>query len=63
VRDVTGSYAAGLYGCAVAFLIGTVVLLELGIRWSQRWHVTAVQRTGVYSYRTIVLDADDEGVA
>jgi NNP family nitrate/nitrite transporter-like MFS transporter len=63
VRDVTGSYAAGLYGCAVAFLIGTVVLLELGIRWSQRWDVTAVRRTGVYSYRTTVLEVDDEGVA
>ncbi len=63
VRDVTGSYAAGLYGCAVAFLVGTVALLELGIRWSQRWDVTAVQRAGVYSYRTTVLEIDDEGVA
>jgi NNP family nitrate/nitrite transporter-like MFS transporter len=62
VRDATGSYSAGLYGCAVAFLAGTVVLLELGIRWSQRWDVSAVQRAGVYSYRTTALGLDDEGV-
>src|SRR4030095_3674913 len=62
VRDATGSYSAGLYGCAVAFLAGTIVLLELGIRWSQRWDVSAVQRAGVYSYRTAAaLALDDEG--
>ena len=62
VRDATGSYSAGLYGCAVAFLAGTIVLLELGIRWSQRWDVSAVQRAGVYSYRTAAaLTLDDEG--
>jgi NNP family nitrate/nitrite transporter-like MFS transporter len=63
VRDATGSYAMGLYGCAAAFLAGTVVLLELGMRWSQRWDVSAVQRSGVYSYRTTALGLDDEGVA
>jgi NNP family nitrate/nitrite transporter-like MFS transporter len=52
----------GLYGCAAAFLAGTIVLLELGIRWSQRWDVSAVQRAGVYSYRTAVLGLDDDRV-
>jgi NNP family nitrate/nitrite transporter-like MFS transporter len=63
VRDATGSYAAGLFGCAAAFLCGTLVLLELGTRWSQRWDSAAVQRTGLYSYRAALLDADDESVA
>jgi MFS transporter, NNP family, nitrate/nitrite transporter len=63
VRDATGSYAAGLYGCAAAFLCGTVVLLELGTRWSLRWDLAAVRRAGVYSYRTAVFRLDDEEVA
>src|SRR5688572_20081584 len=63
VRDGTGSYAAGLYGCAAAFLCGTILLLELGIRWSQRWELAAAQRAGVYSYRTASFRLDDEKVA
>ena len=62
VRDATGSYSAGLYGFAAAFLAGTMVLLELGIRWSQRWDVSAVQRAGVYSYRTGALALNDDRV-
>jgi hypothetical protein len=42
VRDATGSYSPGLDGCAAAFLALTIVLLELGIRWSQRWDVSAL---------------------
>jgi len=63
VRDVTGSYAAGLFGCAVTFVGGTLVLLELGARWSQRWDSAAVQRTGLYSYRGMLVEAEDERVA
>ena len=63
VRDGTGSYAAGLYGCAAAFLCGTLLLLELGIRWSQRWDLAAARRAGVYSYRTAGFRLDDEEVA
>jgi NNP family nitrate/nitrite transporter-like MFS transporter len=63
VRDGTGSYAAGLYGCAAAFLCGTILLLELGTRWSQRWELAAARRAGVYSYRTASFRLDDEEVA
>jgi NNP family nitrate/nitrite transporter-like MFS transporter len=63
VRDMTGSYSGGLYGCAAAFLCGTVMLLELGARWTQRWDLAAAQRAGVYSYRASRLGLDDEGVA
>ena len=64
IRDQTGSYTPGLLACAVAFLGGVLVLLELGTRWSQRWDVTALQRAGVYSYRGAVgRAADDESPA
>jgi NNP family nitrate/nitrite transporter-like MFS transporter len=63
VRDATGSYTAGLLGCAAVFVCGTVVLLELGTRWSQRWDGAAVRRTGLYSYRGGLVSADDESVA
>jgi NNP family nitrate/nitrite transporter-like MFS transporter len=63
VRDATGSYAAGLFGCAATFLFGTLVLLELGTRWSQRWDSEVVQRTGLYSYRGSLVAADDESAA
>jgi len=32
--------------------IGTLVLLELGVRWTARWATPAVVRAGVFSYRT-----------
>jgi NNP family nitrate/nitrite transporter-like MFS transporter len=51
IRDVGGSYAPGLALFALAFVGGTVVLLELGDRWSRRWSDAAVRRAGVYSYR------------
>jgi NNP family nitrate/nitrite transporter-like MFS transporter len=63
LRDATGSYSPGLLGCAAAFLIGTLVLLELGTRWSQRWDRAVVRRTGLYSYRGAWVEADDESVA
>ena len=43
VRELTGSYAAGLFGCAAVFVAGTVVLLELGARWSRRWDTDGCQ--------------------
>ena len=50
-RDLTGSYAPGLLGVSVAFVVGTLALLELGARWSQRWDAEAVRQAGIYSYR------------
>jgi NNP family nitrate/nitrite transporter-like MFS transporter len=50
-RDLTGTYATGLAVVAVAFIVGLIVLLELGARWSQCWNAAAVRQSGVYSYR------------
>ena len=63
VRELTGSYALGLFGCATVFVAGTVVLLELGARWSLRWDVHAVRQAGVYSYRSALFGADEERAA
>jgi NNP family nitrate/nitrite transporter-like MFS transporter len=53
VKDATGSYAAGLIVCGGIFLFGALTLLELGVRWTARWHTHAVGRTGLFSYREI----------
>jgi NNP family nitrate/nitrite transporter-like MFS transporter len=51
VRDLTGSYGPGLVGCAAVFAVGTIVLLELGTHWTQRWDDSALRRAGIYCYR------------
>ena len=54
-KDYTGSYRAGLLVCGGVFVVGTVVLLELGARWSQRWAPAAVDRAGIFAYRSADL--------
>ena len=40
-KDCTGSYTRRVWlAVAAAFVVGTLVLLELGARWSQRWAPT-----------------------
>jgi NNP family nitrate/nitrite transporter-like MFS transporter len=51
-RDLTGSYSSGLFLFAGVFAVGTLVLLELGVRWTGRWHQSAVERSGIFCYRT-----------
>jgi NNP family nitrate/nitrite transporter-like MFS transporter len=63
VRELTGSYAIGLLGCAAVFVVGMAVLLELGARWSQRWDARAVRQTGIYSYRSALFGIDGERAA
>jgi NNP family nitrate/nitrite transporter-like MFS transporter len=51
IRDHYGTYAPGLVLFTAAFVAGTIVLLELGNRWSRSWGEAAIRQTGVYSYR------------
>jgi NNP family nitrate/nitrite transporter-like MFS transporter len=51
IRDEYGTYAPGLALFTVAFVVGTIVLLELGHRWSRRWNQAAIRQTGVYTWR------------
>jgi NNP family nitrate/nitrite transporter-like MFS transporter len=62
-RDYSGSYTAGLLTCVAVFAAGTLVLLELGARWSQRWAPAAVDRAGVFAYRGASRVASDESPA
>ena len=50
-KDATGTYAMACSFFAAAFLVGSLVLLELGTRWTVRWQPHAVQRSGIFSYR------------
>jgi NNP family nitrate/nitrite transporter-like MFS transporter len=63
VKDRTGHFTLGLAGVAALFVLGTLVLLELGTRWSARWRREAVDRTGVYAYRSALRPAADESAA
>jgi NNP family nitrate/nitrite transporter-like MFS transporter len=56
-KDYTGSYRAGLLVCVGVFIVGTIVLLELGARWSQRWAPAAVDRAGIFAYRSAGLQS------
>jgi MFS transporter, NNP family, nitrate/nitrite transporter len=57
-KDYTGSYTAGLLACVAVFVIGTIVLLEIGARWSQRWTPAAVERAGIFAYRNAAAVSD-----
>jgi NNP family nitrate/nitrite transporter-like MFS transporter len=63
LKDATGTYATGLAGLAVVFVVGTVVLLELGARWSERWSPAACRQAGVYSYRAALRRSAGERAA
>ena len=58
-KDATGTYAVGLMMLAAAFAIGSFVLLELGSRWTVRWHLRAVRQSGLFCYRRIVAGRCD----
>jgi len=62
-KDYTGSYRAGLLVCVGVFVVGTIVLLELGARWAQRWAPAAVDRAGIFAYRGSASVASDESPA
>ena len=63
VKELTGQYTMGFVGVTMVFAVGTLILLELGSRWSAQWHPAAVERAGVYSYRTALRPAADESAA
>ena len=50
-KDATGTYATGLMLFAGAFALGSLVLLELGSRWSSTWQKDALKQSGIFCYR------------
>lgn len=51
LKDLSGSYAAGLFSFATVVAGAVVILLEFGVKWSRTWPANALQRTGVFVYR------------
>ncbi len=62
-KDATGEYAPALILVSGVFVLGTIALLELGIRWSRRWQPCAVRQAGIFVYRPSPRAALDEGAA
>lgn len=52
LKDLTGSFGAGLFCFALLVFAGAVLLLEFGVRWSFSWTPDALRRTMVFRYRT-----------
>lgn len=53
-KDLTGSYAAGLWCFAAVTFAGALGLLHLGTQWSARWRPQAVRQSGIFCYRGMV---------
>jgi NNP family nitrate/nitrite transporter-like MFS transporter len=52
VKDRTGQYSLGLFLFAAAFLLAAFVLLQLGSAWRATWTSAAVERAGIFCYRS-----------
>ena len=51
LKDISGSFGAGLICFALLIWVGAVLLLEFGVEWSVRWTPEALRQTKVFSYR------------
>ena len=51
LKDLTGSYAAGLACFALCSAGMCIVLLEFGVRWKRSWPAGAIMRSQIFSYR------------
>ena len=54
------SFAVALPLASLWYPPETMVVLELGTRWSQRWERRAVRQAGIYSYRSALFGMDGE---
>ena len=51
LKDLTGTYAAGLACFAFFTAAICVLLLEFGVRWKRSWPAGAIMRAQIFSYR------------
>lgn len=61
LKDVTGSYASGLFTLSAIGLLASVLLLNFGVHWAASWTDAAVARGRVFSYRGRPERPDAEG--
>ncbi len=52
LKDLTGSFGAGLLCFALLVFAGAVLLLEFGVQWTFTWTPDALRQTMVFRYRT-----------
>jgi NNP family nitrate/nitrite transporter-like MFS transporter len=51
LKDLSGSYATGLFSFSVLIAAAVILLLEFGVRWNSTWGQSALSRTRVFAYR------------
>jgi len=51
LKDLTGTFGAGLLCFGLLVLAGAGLLLEFGVNWSARWTPDALRQTRVFCYR------------
>lgn len=51
LKDLTGTYAAGLACFALCAAFICILLLEFGVRWIRSWPAAATLRAQIFSYR------------
>jgi NNP family nitrate/nitrite transporter-like MFS transporter len=51
LKDLTGTYAAGLACFALCTAAICMLLLEFGVRWTRSWPEGAITRAQIFSYR------------
>jgi len=52
LKDLSGSFGAGLLCFGLLVLCGAVLLLEFGVKWSLTWKPEALRQAMVFRYRT-----------
>ena len=62
LKDLSGTYAAGLFLFAMVVVGAAATLLEFGVKWSCAWPASALQRTGVFAYRGKAMVRTQPGV-
>jgi NNP family nitrate/nitrite transporter-like MFS transporter len=62
LKDLSGSYAAGLLLFATIVLGAAAILLEFGVKWSRAWPANALRRTGVFAYRGKPIAGTQSGI-
>ena len=62
-KDMTGTYGTGFAIFGLAFMAGTLALLELGRRWTAQWAPDVVRQSGIFCYRDVVRSLRGEEAA
>lgn len=53
IKDISGTYGAGLLCFAALMFASAFILLEFGVRWVAQWSPAALSRTMVFGYRRL----------